>query len=1216
MKIATWNIRGFGSETKKGMIKRIIRDEKLDILGLVETKHEEVTQWDLKRCWGNQNIEWSYVSARQYSGGLILSWNQDAFIQSNSFAMSRWLCVVGEIQEGKIKCAFCLVYAPNNQQERLMVWNQLRTIKEGMVIPWVVMGDFNEVLYPHERRGAEVITQGMRDFQDFTLDLQLIDIDIGQQYTWLRRNAASKIDRIFIDKELLELFPFIKAYCKERMFSDHFPIILSTAQLKWGPTPFRALECWLEEPSFLKTFNAEWLQLSEFPLEKKLKLIKRPLKEWNRKIFGHIEGHISKFRQALLKLEEEAQRRPLGLDEWSRMDALRSQLWLWMNRQERYWRQLSRCKIIREGDRNTKYFHLKATMRRQRNCIDKLMINGEEVTDVNEIKREIIGYFKDLYSKQQGTTFDISQLGFNQLSQAEHDRLERAVTREEIVEAIASCDPSKAPGYDGFNLKCIKKMWPVIEEDFCSYILRFFESGKLHASFNTTWVTLIPKKKGLLEVSDFRPISLVGSIYKVIAKVLSRRIKAVLPSLIGEAQTAFVSGRQVLDGALVANEVVQWLKKRKKPGVLLKMDFQKAYDSVDWEALDQVMAVMGFGCKWRRWIQGCISSASISILINGSPTKPFKMERGLRQGDPLSPFLFVLMAEVLHRMLLKAVNLGLIRGLLVGKDRIQLSHLQFADDTLIFCEAEEQYLQSIKELFLSFQSFSGLCVNYSKSGLLVLGKDEEWSLRMEQLMECRRIQLPFTYLGIPLGANTRKAASWQHVLDKVQQRLKSWKSSSLSKAGRLVMIKSVLNSLPIYYLSLFKVPRKVADDIVRIQRRFLWNGDKVGRCIPLVKWEMVIRQKNDGGLGIGDLATKNAGLLLKWWWRYGKEEDQLWKKIVKSIYQEDNGLIPSSSGPKCSGPWQAIKTLVKTQQPSTMKILKYLRLKLGNGERIKFWEDPWLEEGLLKDLFPQLYAISSQQNTKIASMGWYEGQKWTWILAWKRELSQEELQQEGDLYTLMQQHQPELERVDNILWDGSQNYTVRAFQKAFNRGNDCDRVICKAWMKLAPPKVEFFLWLALLGKLNTKEMLWKKGILQANQLSCSLCAVHTELESLDHLLVHCPISWNIWQEIAAELGQVIAHPATFRRHFEQWLSRKWRNTIMKKVWCATFFAVAWSIWLMRNEVIFQQKAVNVEILCNLVKWRVSFWTRAWKADLPYKEEEIARNFSSLPVLFS
>ena len=172
-----------------------------------------------------------------------------------------------------------------------------------------------------------------------------------------------------------------------------------------------------------------------------------------------------------------------------------------------------------------------------------------------------------------------------------------------------------------------------------------------------------------MEVSDFRPVSLVGSLYKVIAKVLSKRVKLVLPRPIGETQIAFVSGRQILDGALVANEIVHWLKK-KKSGVLAKMDFQKAYDTIDWAALDMVLEVMGFGCKWRKWVQTCISSASISILINGSPTKPFKTERGLREGDPPSPFLFVLMAEVLNRMMQKAVNMGRIKGLSVGKDNI------------------------------------------------------------------------------------------------------------------------------------------------------------------------------------------------------------------------------------------------------------------------------------------------------------------------------------------------------------------------------------------------------------------------------------------------------------------------------------------------------------------------------------------------------------------
>ena len=274
-----------------------------------------------------------------------------------------------------------------------------------------------------------------------------------------------------------------------------------------------------------------------------------------------------------------------------------------------------------------------------------------------------------------------------------------------------------------------------------------------------------------------------------------------------------------------------------------------------------------------------------------------------------------------------------------------------------------------------------------------------------------------------------------------------------------------------------------------------------------------------------------------------------------------------------------------------------------------------MQEGVLKDLFPNMFALSSQQHATIAEMGWFEGQRWHWILAWKRPLSQEELQQEEDLYSNLLQYQPTITGEDTLLGDGKKDYTVKAFQEVVSRGNVGDSVICKAWMKLAPPKVEFFLWLALLGKLNTKEMLWKKGILQTNQLSCPMCAVQSEVETVDHLLVLCPISWSIWCKTAEELGQIITIPESFRNHFEQWLSRKWRNKTMRKIWCATFWAVSWSIWLMRNEIIFQQKSFNAEVLSNLVKWRVSFWTRAWKNEVPYKEDDIARNFSSLPVLF-
>ena len=267
----------------------------------------------------------------------------------------------------------------------------------------------------------------------------------------------------------------------------------------------------------------------------------------------------------------------------------------------------------------------------------------------------------------------------------------------------------------------------------------------------------------------------------------------------------------------------------------MKLDFEKAYDTIDWESVDSVLKEMGFGVRWRKWIEVCLTTARISILFNGSPCKPFKMGRGLRQGDPLSPFLFVLVAEVLNKVMVKASNIGLFQGLKVGGKREKLTHLQFADDTLLFCEANEMYLQHIKRILLSFQTYSGLAVNYSKSAILVFGKEEEWANEIARQLECRLVQLPITYLGVPLGSNMRKVSSWQCVIDKIQNRLNSWKGKCISRAGRVVLIKAVLSSLPIYYLSLFKHPTKVAQEINKIQRRFLWSGQKNGRYNALVK---------------------------------------------------------------------------------------------------------------------------------------------------------------------------------------------------------------------------------------------------------------------------------------------------------------------------------------------------------------------------------------------
>ena len=219
----------------------------------------------------------------------------------------------------------------------------------------------------------------------------------------------------------------------------------------------------------------------------------------------------------------------------------------------------------------------------------------------------------------------------------------------------------------------------------------------------------------------------------------------------------------------------------------------------------------------------------------------------------------------------------------------------------------------------------------------------------------------------------KKASSWKYIIDKIQKRLQSWKGCCLSRAGRLTLIKAVVNCLFIYYLSLFSMPRKVTNEIIRIQRRFLWSGEQKGKFLPLVKWEIVQRPKCRDGLGVGDIVKKNVAFLFKWWWRYASEEDSLWRRVVQSIHNEDQAALPSWSLSKILGPWQSIKKLLLEKKHTAKVFLQDLQLSVGSGTRIRFWEDQWVGKFSLKDKFPSLYSISSQQTTLVSTMGWFEG---------------------------------------------------------------------------------------------------------------------------------------------------------------------------------------------------------------------------------------------------
>jgi len=273
--------------------------------------------------------------------------------------------------------------------------------------------------------------------------------------------------------------------------------------------------------------------------------------------------------------------------------------------------------------------------------------------------------------------------------------------------------------------------------------------------------------------------------------------------------------------------------------------------TVDLNYLDSVMANMNFPTIWRKWIYECVGTAKASVLVNGCPTAEFPLERGLRQGDPLSPFLFLLAAEGFNVLMNAVVGAHLFTGYGVGNgDEVRLTHLQFTDDTLIIGEKSWLNVRTMRSVLLLFEELSGLKVNFNKSMLTGVNISASWLSAAAVLMNCRRGIIPFVYLGLPIGGDSRKISFWKPVIDRIISRLSSWNHKFLSFGGRLVLLKSVLSSLPVYFLSFFKTPTGIISSIESIFNFFFLGAVRIlGKLLGLTGSRFVL-QRRKGGWGL------------------------------------------------------------------------------------------------------------------------------------------------------------------------------------------------------------------------------------------------------------------------------------------------------------------------------------------------------------------------------
>lgn len=240
-----------------------------------------------------------------------------------------------------------------------------------------------------------------------------------------------------------------------------------------------------------------------------------------------------------------------------------------------------------------------------------------------------------------------------------------------------------------------------------------------------------------------------------------------------------------------------------------------------------MMQQFNFCAKWRKWILECVSSATANVLVNGSPSGEFKLERGLRQGDPLSPFLYLLIAEGLSLLVKNAVDEKLLEVAELGSEKIKVSHLQYADDSIFITTGNLSNARAMRSILKNFELISGLKVNYGKCSIMGLNLENSRVEQMAAILSCEVGSFPFTYLGIKVGGNSKCAAEWDHLVQKVKSRIKAWEHKKLSIGGRITLLNAVLSALPIYHLSFFKAHAKTLRDFTTIFRNFIWGEGRM-----------------------------------------------------------------------------------------------------------------------------------------------------------------------------------------------------------------------------------------------------------------------------------------------------------------------------------------------------------------------------------------------------
>ena len=905
LRLFSLNVNGLRSTVKRKSVFRYIKEKQFDIACLQESYVTDDVSEKWKMEWGGDFVSNNFNS---HSCGQIILLRKNVFDNVVVLKSSRRILVV-QVKFQNKKIIIVNVYAPNCVAEKNRFFEELTEVIRNLDSEQIVVcGDFNCTLNDDldNISGEKHPRSNITHFNDLVAKCDLYDTwrlfhPQDKAYTWCRNKPflARRLDYIFVNSNTFE--KTIESSILSLSSTDHrgCSIVVKLSDMERGPGYWKLNNNLLNDIDYVNQVNTlidEYVHeiTDEADYQMEWEMLKVKIKTFTS---NYSKLKSAKRRNLLVKMydeldtvEKELARNPDRVTLHSKRIKIKLEIELAEQHRVRAAQTRARVKWVEEGEKNTKYFLGLEKSRANAKIMEEVYNeNGTLVSKQSEIVNVQKRYFSNLYKDKvnsQGLEQKVEQFirttTIPTLSEEQKNSCEGQVTESELLNALKQMKNGSAPGCDGITTEFIKVFWTHIGNLLTKVFNSSFEKKSLSSNQRKGIITLIHKGKDLPRnnLKNWRPISLMNSDYKLLAKCLAIRLSCVIDDIVNNDQVAYIRGRQVSSLLRLIDDIIEQTDVMQKHGLLFAVDLSQAFDSISKPYILIAFKKFGFGDSFCQWVETLMADTKSCMNYCGWLTEYFSVDSGIRQGCPFSPLAFILALELVAIRIRESRD---VQGISILDTLIKIA--LYADDITLFLQDEQDMYHAL-DIFQEFSEISGLKINKVKSEAMWLGTRKESLDSFFGYTWKRRLKI----LGICF-ANDKSASlieeNWLNKVESIKRVIHTWEKRNLSIMGKILIAKTFLLSQFVYVIQAISIPNVVLVEINRLLFRFIWRKkDCNRRAFEKVKRTVLCSEYERGGLNMINIIQMQRAALLHWVARLtSASNDEKWKSIVKSIFK-------------------------------------------------------------------------------------------------------------------------------------------------------------------------------------------------------------------------------------------------------------------------------------------------------------------------------------------